>query len=57
MTGADTAASLGLEEGDTIEVFQVGLAINFRGILVYIGLYWFILDWKRETPLRFSRSV
>ena len=24
VTGADTAASLGLEEGDTIEVFQVG---------------------------------
>ena len=23
VTGADTAASLGLEEGDTIEVFQV----------------------------------
>lgn len=28
VTGADTAASLGLEEGDTIEVFQVNTSNN-----------------------------
>jgi hypothetical protein len=35
VTGADTAASLGLEEGDTIEVFQVLSIIMFYFILFY----------------------
>ena len=35
VTGADTAASLGLEEGDTIEVFQVLSIMVFYFILFY----------------------
>ena len=43
VTGADTAASLGLEEGDTIEVFQVLSIIMFYFILFY-SMFMYILQ-------------
>ena len=35
VTGADSAASLGLEEGDTIEVFQVLSILMFAHINIF----------------------
>ena len=43
VTGADTAASLGLEEGDTIEVFQVLSIMMFYFILFY-SMFMYILQ-------------
>ena len=43
VTGADTATSLGLEEGDTIEVFQVLSIMLFYFILFY-SMFMYILQ-------------
>ena len=40
VTGADTAASLGLEEGDTIEVFQVLSILMFA----HINIFWVLQE-------------
>ena len=47
VTGADTAASLGLEEGDTIEVFQV-LSI-FLIFVHIINIFWFLQEQQGGT--------
>ena len=47
VTGADTAASLGLEEGDTIEVFQV--LFIFLIFVHIINIFWFLQEQQGGT--------